>query len=276
MAWHANLQLDYRLESGKTVVRHTHTGPLRVLQSLYPEGDAVCHNVLVHPPAGLVGGDTLGTSVNVASGAHCLITTPGATRFYRSGGDAALQNTQLALAPGARMEWLPLEAILHSGCLAESRLTMTLAPGAELMGWDVTALGLPLANQPFVQGHFLQHIEVPGVWMERGILDAADTRLLDGPVGLAGHRCMASLFFITGIAMDRDRKQAALDCARALISAHPLAGTAGITSPHPQVIVARVLAPVVEPAIGLLRNMRKAWRSEMWAMEATEPRIWAL
>ena len=59
MPWQACLQLDYRVERARTVARHQHEGPLRVLQSLYPEGDAVCHNLLVHPPGGLVGGDTL-------------------------------------------------------------------------------------------------------------------------------------------------------------------------------------------------------------------------
>ena len=86
MTWHASLSLDYRLEANRSVARFVHDGPLRVLKSLYPEGDAVCHNVLVHPPGGLVGGDTLDIGVQVGAGAHGLITTPGATRFYRSTG----------------------------------------------------------------------------------------------------------------------------------------------------------------------------------------------
>jgi hypothetical protein len=45
---------------------------LRIFKSLYPEGDAVCHNVLVHPPSGLVGGDTLDMRVTVGHGAHGL------------------------------------------------------------------------------------------------------------------------------------------------------------------------------------------------------------
>ncbi len=59
MPWHARLDLDYQLEHARSVARFRHEGLLRILQSLYPEGDAVCHNVLVHPPGGLVGGDTL-------------------------------------------------------------------------------------------------------------------------------------------------------------------------------------------------------------------------
>ena len=35
MPWHASLQLDYSLEKGRTVARHQHVGPLRILQSLY-------------------------------------------------------------------------------------------------------------------------------------------------------------------------------------------------------------------------------------------------
>src|SRR5438045_1644145 len=52
-------QLDYRRAAARTVARHEHEGPLRILQTLYPEGDAIAHNVLVHPPSGLVAGDTL-------------------------------------------------------------------------------------------------------------------------------------------------------------------------------------------------------------------------
>ena len=276
MPWHASLQLDYTLEGTRTVARHAHNGPLRILQSLYPEGDAVCHNVLVHPPGGLVGGDTLDITATVGPGAHGLVTTPGATRFYRSTGERALQRTHLTLAEGARLEWLPLEALCYNACNAENHLTLNLAPGAECMGWDVTALGLPHAGQPFETGRFVQHIEAPGLWLERGVIDAADHRLLESPLGLAGHRCMASLFFVTGRPLDRARRDTALDAARAVMDAHALKATAGATSPNGQVVVVRALAPQVEPAMQLLQQVRAAWRAALWQLCAEPPRIWSM
>ena len=276
MTWHARLSLDYSLESQRSVLRFAHDGPLRVLQSLYPEGDAVCHNVLVHPPGGLVGGDTLDLRVRVASGAHGLITTPGATRFYRSDGAPAAQRTQLRLEPHARLEWLPLETILYNGCQAENHLQFDLAPGAELLGWDITALGLPHANHLFEQGRFCQHMEFSGVWLERGVIDAHDLRLLHSPLGLAGQHCMASIFFAAGSALGRERREAALDCARQLLPLHTLGKMAGASSPNPQVLVLRVLAPQVEPALDLLGQVWAAWRQCLWQMPAQRPRIWAM
>lgn len=276
MTWHARLQLDYRRERERTVARFEHSGPLRILQSLYPEGDTVCHNVLVHPPGGLVGGDTLEIALRVGPGAHGLVTTPGATRFYRSLGDLALQRTHAILEPDARLEWLPLEALCYDGCRAENRLTMEVAPGAELMGLDVTAFGLPHANQPFLHGRFQQHIEVPGLWLERGHVDATDALLLNSRLGLAGHRCMASLFFVTGTALTRERREAALDSARAVLDADPLAGAAGATCPNDQVVVVRVLAPVVEPAMALLQRVWSTWRTTLWGLPAQRPRIWSM
>jgi len=276
MPWHARLQLNYSVENARTVARHEHIGPLRILQSLYPEGGAICHNVLVHPPGGLVGGDTLDIAATVGPGAHGLVTTPGATRFYRSTGPLALQRSRLTLAEGARLEWLPLEALCYSACNAENHLTLNLAPGAECMGWDVTALGLPHAHQPFDTGRFAQHLEVPGLWLERGVIDAADQRLLNSPLGLAGHRCLASLFFAAGTPLDRPRRDAALDAARAVMDGHSLQATAGATSPNAQMLVLRVLAPQVEPAMQLLKAVRVAWREVMWGLQGDAPRIWAM
>jgi urease accessory protein len=257
------------------VARHEHSGPLRILQSLYPEGDAICHNVLVHPPGGLVGGDTLDIHITAGDAAHALVTTPGATRFYRSNGEVAVQRTHIALGDQARLEWLPLEAIGYNHCVAENHLTLALAPQAEFMGWDVMALGLPAANQPFDAGSFLQHIELPGVWLERGRILADDLRLMDSPLGLAGQRCLASLIFAAGGKLDKGRQQHALDLARDVIAAHELRGTAGVTSPNGQVIVLRVLAPVVEPAMDLLRRVWAGWRQHFWSLPAPSPRIWS-
>ena len=276
MTWHASLSLDYTLESERSVARYLHKGPLRILQSLYPEGDAVCHNVLVHPPSGLVGGDTLDMTVTVGPGAHGLVTTPGATRFYRSDAGLATQQVHARVESDARLEWLPLEAIAYNGCDALNRAVFDLAPGAEMMTWDITALGLPAADLPFAQGTFRQHLEIPGVWLERGTLNANDNRLMNSPLGLAGQRCMATLVFAAGSAMASERIERALACARDFLEASPLRLQAGATSPHKQVIVLRVLSPVTEPAMQLLRHVWAAWRQEMWGMTGTAPRLWNL
>lgn len=276
MGWRAQLRLDYTQEAGRTVARFAHDGPLRILQSLYPEGDAVCHNVLVHPPGGLVGGDTLAVDITAASGSHGLVTTPGASRFYRSDGEAAVQQTRIQVAADARMEWLPLEALYYSGCLAENRVQLALEPGAELLGWDIAALGLPQASQPFLRGRVLQHLELEGAWLERGRIAAADQRLLDGPLGLAGHRCLATLFFVAGADIARPRRDRLLDAAREVLSAHPLARTAGATAPGPRVIVVRVLSSLVEPTLGLLKEVRRAWRQAAWELPGNDPRGWSI
>ena len=276
MTWNAALRLDYSRENERSVARFAHDGPLRILQSLWPEGGEVCHNVLVHPPGGLVGGDTLAVRVQAREGSHGLVTTPGASRFYRSEGGLALQDVELDVEGGARLEWLPLEALYYSGCRAENRLRLRLAPGAEVLAWDVAALGLPHAAQPFVRGSVLQHIELQGAWLERGRIAAEDARLMDGPLGLAGQRCLASLFLATGSDLPRPRREALLDAARAVIEAHPLAASTGVTAPGPRVVVVRVLAPLVEPAFQLLKAIRRAWRPLAWDLPPHEPRGWLI
>ncbi len=279
MGWAARLALAYRSEpwhdgAQRTVLQSRHEGPLRILASLYPESPAVCHNVVVHPPGGIVGGDTLRTEADLSEGAHALVTTPGATRFYRSSGELAQQSVDARVAAGARLEWLPLETIVHSGALAENRMRFALAPGAEMIGWDVLALGLPAAGERFDRGRYAQSIELPGVWLERARLDAADRRLFDSPLGWAGNTVLATLWFAAGAPLVPTRRDALLDAAREAAAGSALAASAGASSAHAEVVVLRVLAPRVEPAMTLLIGAWARWRALAWALAPCPPRVW--
>lgn len=284
MAWPARLELDYRTDAlgaagaARTRVDFRHDGPLRILKSLYPEGEDVCHSVIVHPPGGIVGGDTLDVAITLAPGTHALLTTPGATRFYRSGGARAAQAVDARLADGARLEWLPLETLVHSGALADARLRFDLAPGAEMMGWDCVGLGLPAADAPFVAGSYHHHIELAARgqprWLERGHTAATDVELLDGPCGWAGRRALGTLWFAAGTPLADERREALLDIARAVAAAHPLAATAGATAPQAEVVVVRVLAPRIEPVFELMTAIWQQWRAAAWARPPCLPRVW--
>ncbi|MEO5688123.1 MAG: urease accessory protein UreD [Burkholderiaceae bacterium] len=276
MAWHARLTLDYRAEPATAGTRadFRHDGPLRVLKTLFPEGPEVCHTVVVHPPGGLVGGDTLSVDLALGDGAHALVTTPGATRFYRSGGTRAAQTINAKVAAGGRLEWLPLETLVHSGAHADNRMTFELAPGAEMFGWDCLALGLPAADAPFIAGDYRHDIAVGPRWLERGRTSATDAALLDGPCGWAGHRALGTLWFAAGSALDDARRELLLDTARAIYGAHSLAATAGATAPQPDVVVLRVLAARVEPIHDLLASVWRAWRPLAWGRVACTPRVW--
>lgn len=285
MAWDAHLALHYqRSPTGRCGVTHRHRGPLRVLQALYPEGDAICHQVVIHPPGGIVGGDRLGVELTLDGGTHALITTPGATRFYRcDDGAQALQTVRARVASGARLEWVPGETIAYSGCRARNALDIELESDAQALAWDVLALGLPAAQSPFAAGHFDQHLSLAGTWLERGRIAAEDRLLLDSPLGLAGRACVGSLAFLHGGAGWPDAmRETLLAAARAVIDGlpaadwrDPLAVLAGATAPRTQVVVVRVLGPLTEPVSQVLRAIRLAWREVAWGLQAAEPRVWA-
>jgi len=277
VGWPGHLRLQYRRDDhggGRTLAHDAHDGPLRVLQALHPEGPGICHHVLVHPPGGIVGGDTLLIEARLGADTHALITTAGATRFYRSAGETAAQQATLALDARARLEWLPLETIAYRGCLARNTVRLALAPGAEMIGWDVLALGLPAAGEPFEAGTFEQHLEWPGQWLERGRIEASDSALLDGPVGLAGHRVLATAWFCAGGAIGDVRRAGLLAKAREALDAKAGTLPAGATSPDSRRLVVRLLGARVEPVMAALVEVRAAWRELAWGLPANPPRVW--
>lgn len=267
--WPARLALTADADGARTRVHAVHEGPLRLLKTLYPEGEGIAHAVIVHPPGGLVGGDRLSIELDVQSGAHLLATTPAATRFYRSNQGEAAQIVRARVAPGARLEWLPQETLAYRGCEARNELRVALQ--GQLLLSELLALGLAESELPFDHGRLLQHLEIEGLWLDRGVIEAQDRALLDGPCGLAGHRVLGTLVMaqvepLAGV-------EALLDATRALIDASGL--RAGVSLLHGRLLLMRLIASDLEPAASLLRQARGLWRERNWELRPCEPRIWA-
>lgn len=288
--WQAMLDLRFGHRAGQgSVLSHArHSGPLRVQKPLHPEGPGICHAVLLHPPGGVAGGDQLQIDVTVEPGAHALLTTPGATRWYKSQGRPAAQRVRLRVEEGAILEWLPQENMLFAGADATMALDLELAPGARAIGWDAVVLGRYGAGEHWnhtgaahcaaarLQLHNRLACGGRPLWLEQGELHAGHA-LLSSPVAWAGLPIQASLWAVAPeplAAMEPLSEQLAAslpwsDEVRA--GASLLAGQGGA----PSVLLLRVLARRMEAARAVLHEGWRLLRPALLDQPARPPRLWA-
>ena len=267
--WQAELELAYQCRDGQSVPsRRWHRGPLRVQKHFYPEGPAVCHHILVHPPGGIAGGDRLRIDLQLETGAHALLTSPGAAKWYRCDHAPAQQTLTVHLADTATLEWLPQETILFAGAQAELHSQIQLHGSARLLWGDVVCLGRPAAGERFSHGHWAQGSELwrDGVllWQEHTWL-GGDDPLLNAAAGLNGHTVMSTLLW-AGPALDAD----ALVLARACCAEHRHAACTQL----PGVWLARWLGDSAEAALAWQRALWQRLRPYWLDRPAHAPRIW--
>jgi urease accessory protein len=226
---------------------------------------------VLHPPGGVVGGDQLVLDVAVDSGAHALLTTPAATKLYRSAGARASVQQTLRVAEGARLEWLPHETIAFSAAHAELATRVELAPGARFLGWEMLCLGRPAARERFDRGEVRQRIEIAVggklAYCERGSY-AGGNAVLSAAWGLREQPVTATLV-AAGVDMS-----AHVDQLREAYGVVELPGLAALSCMG-ELCVARYLGPSTEQARGYFLRLWEALRPVVCAAPAMPPRIWA-
>lgn len=178
-SWLAKLSLSYeRTPIGTVLKRSLHEGPLRVQKALYPEGDDICHTVIIHPPAGIAGGDTLDIQVSVGKDSHVALSTPSATKWYKSFKNPATQIVQFELGENAKLDWLPQENLFFKGANSNLITKLNLPASASFIGWDALMLGRHASGEEWSSGHIhlLNEIRRDGqlIWIENGHIDAED------------------------------------------------------------------------------------------------------
>ena len=271
--WHAELRLGFARDGTRTVLRdNRHRGPLRVQKALYPEGEAVCQAIVLHPPSGIAGGDHLAIDVDGAAGARAQLTTPGAGKWYRSGGPEASQTLDICVANGATLEWLPQETIVFNGARARIATRVTLAADSRFIGWDILCLGRTAAGERFANGRFdlffrVDRNKLP-VWLERGGFAGGDPMLVS-PAGWAGATVCGTL-----LCTFPELPQQAAALLEALRAFAPPDGARHGLSALPGILVARYLGDSGEAARLWFAELWKILRPACCGRPAVLPRIW--
>lgn len=265
--WQASLRLGYRAHGDRTVVSdRRHEGPLRVQRPFYPEG-APCHSYLLHPPGGVVGGDGLDVGVDVGADAWALMTSPGATKFYRSLGGEARVEQRIRVDAGGVIEWLPQEQIAFPGAIVSSRTRFELTAAAHALGWELNCFGRPASGQRFDHGRFRQRLEV---WRDGVPLLLEHARLTGGsstmqaPWGLGGHQAMATLIATPADGDDVGALREALD---------GLPGEAAVTCLD-DLLVLRWRGPGALEGYQVRARAWQVLRPRLLGRPACPPRIW--
>lgn len=271
--WSGAIDLVFAPRAGVTALVHrAHRGPLYIQQPFYPEG-APCHVCLLHPPGGIVAGDTLAVTLAARAGAHVVVTNPAATKCYRSSGAHAWQHQEIDVAAGGCVEWLPQETIVFDGALVAASLSVRLAASARFIGWDVLGLGRVASGERFTRGSWSQVCEIYRdgvlVWRERAV-HAGDDDALVAAWGLGGARAVGVL---VAIGPGGDSCQEAVDGLRDRVVA--TGDTRFSVTARDGVLVCRCLASGVAPARACLTL---AWGIVRWWLlgrAPCAPRIWS-
>lgn len=267
--WPARLELEFARRGDRSVLAtRCHDGPLVVQKPHYPEGDSICHAIIVHPPGGIAGGDELELTARLGPGCGALLTTPGATKWYRSAAAWARQKITFTVGAGASLEWLPQETIVFDGALADARLDVEIIGDGTFIGWEILCLGRTGSAERFSRGE----------WRARTMIERDAKPLRFEQARLTGNdRALES-----PAVMDRVPVVATLLAASAKLTPSLLAACRGIAPISgqgavtllPGLLVARYLSASSEAAKGYFTQLWQVLRPTLIGQPGIEPRIW--
>ena len=266
--WIAELELRFSKSKSKTFIStRKHIGPLTIQRPFYPEGD-LCHLYLLHPPGGIVGGDQLSIEVNTDSNSSALLTTPGATKVYRTSDHKhSTINQNFIVAEDSSFEWLPMETIVFPGANSQFSSKLLLSGNARVAAWEVYCLGRPAINESFDFGSLNFSLELwrdgMPILLDKLMIDKTE---LESVVGLRG-------FPVFGTFIISKTNKKVLETVRTMMIETESCVT-GVTQIE-DIIIVRSLAKKTYLMQDLFKKIWQTVRPLVFEREASIPRIWA-
>jgi urease accessory protein len=272
--WQGILELDYqKINNSTQLVKAYSQAPLKIQRSFYPEGKDICHSIILHTAGGMVGGDRLSQTINLQPETQVLLTTPAASKIYRSSGETAQNTINIEIQEQAYLEFIPREIIIFNGAIFSQNLRVNLAPNACYLGWEITRFGRTARGEIFNQGQWKSCTEIwqngCPVWVDRqGFI--ANEEILNSPHGLGGKPVIATLTWV-GQPVSED----IVKNIRQLWSQRETSSQAGVT----QLIsglLCRYRGNSTQEVINWFTDVWQLLRQNYTGKSIVKPRVWQL
>lgn len=135
------LRLRFARSGARTILAQSRFSlPLQALAPLALE-DGSCYLMLLNPTGGVLGGDHLITEIGLEPGAHACLSTPSATRVYRTDGAPAILETVIRVGEGATLEYFPDHVIPQAGSALRQSLRIEMGRDSRAIVLDSLASG---------------------------------------------------------------------------------------------------------------------------------------
>ena len=272
--WQGILELDYQKIGNSTqLVKAYSQAPLKIQRSFYPEGKDICHSIILHTAGGMVGGDRLSQTINLQPETQVLLTTPAASKIYRSSGETAQNTINIEIQEQAYLEFIPREIIIFNGAIFSQNLRVNLDPNACYLGWEITRFGRTARGEIFNQGQWKSCTEIwqngCPVWIDRqGFI--ANEEILNSPHGLGGKPVIATLTWVGQPVSENIVKN-----IRQLWSQRETSSQAGVT----QLIsglLCRYRGNSTQEVINWFTDVWQLLRQNYTGKSIVKPRVWQL
>lgn len=198
--WEGVLNLEYKKVGKKTQIVSAYSkAPLKIQSPFYPEGEEICHSVLLHTAGGIVGGDLLSQNLKLLPNSQAVITTAAAGKIYRSNGKIGTQTITINLEDNTRLEFLPQENIVFNGAIYKQNMQIELKENSTFLGWEITRFGRTARGEIFNHGDWKSKTEIwqegKPLWCDRQWLQGKDEVFYSNN-GLAGKPVVGTLIYI--------------------------------------------------------------------------------
>lgn len=229
------------------------------------DGSGAATMMLLNPTGGVLGGDVLETRVVLGAGSQVCLTTPAATRVYRSAGAPAVQRFSAEVREGARLEYVPDHVIPSPGARLRQATELTVAAGGAALLADAWAVGRVARGERWRFDELDLGLVIRD---ERGVLLKERARLggaaRDGLGSAEGFPYLATF---AAIAPGRDAWDDLADHLAAVLGALAGGSRAGVSALGRGGVVARLLCPSAPTLDVAIRALWGACRRRLFDLD---------
>jgi len=207
---------------------------------LFPRSHSGMTAVILNTAGGVTGGDQFAIRAEAGAQSHLTLTTQAAERAYRAQpGETGEVETHLTLGPKARLFWLPQETILFDGASLRRRLSVDMAPDADLLMVEPLILGRTAMGETLHDFSLHDRIDL----RVGGALRYADRTRLDGPsLARSGPATLGAHGAAANLVLAGHWAEAQLDRIRNHLTQMPDGAIGGASLIGPDVLACRLLA----------------------------------